>query len=168
MKRQIATVLYATILLLAVSSHATAQQKTIKACQDEWRANREQNQANGITQKSYVDSCRAGAAAAAPAPTPPQTVPPSASPPAASPAPARRADPRPPAQASPGGGNQFMTEAQAKARCPADTVVWANIPSRIYHFAGTHNYGNTKSGAYMCEGDTVAAGYRAPKNEKHP
>ncbi len=61
-----------------------------------------------------------------------------------------------------------MTEAQAKARCPADTVVWANIPSRIYHFAGTHNYGNTKSGAYMCEGDTVAAGYRAPKNEKHP
>ena len=124
MKRQIATVLYATILLLAVASHATAQQKTIKACQDQWRANREQNQANGITQKSYVDSCRAGTAAAAPAPTPPQTVPPSASPPAPSPAPARRADPRPPAQASPGAGNQFTTEAQAKARCPADTVVW--------------------------------------------
>jgi hypothetical protein len=46
--------------------------------------------------------------------------------------------------------------------------VWANIPSRVYHFYGTHNYGHTKSGAYMCERDTAAAGYRVAKNEKHP
>jgi hypothetical protein len=49
-----------------------------------------------------------------------------------------------------------------------DTVVWVNLNSRIYHFSGTHNYGNTKSGAYMCEGETAAAGMRAAKNEAHP
>jgi hypothetical protein len=49
-----------------------------------------------------------------------------------------------------------------------DTVVWVNLRSRIYHFSGTHNYGNTKSGAYMCESETAAAGMRAAKNEAHP
>jgi hypothetical protein len=52
MRRQITTVLYATIFGLMACSYALAQQKTIKACQDEWRANREQNQANHIAQKS--------------------------------------------------------------------------------------------------------------------
>jgi hypothetical protein len=66
------------------------------------------------------------------------------------------------------GGNQFTSEAQAKARCPTGTVVWANLPSKIYHFAGTHNYGHTKSGAYMCEQDAQSSGMRAAKNEKHP
>jgi hypothetical protein len=63
---------------------------------------------------------------------------------------------------------QFATEAQAKARCPADTVVWVNLDSKIYHFAGYKSYGTTKSGAYMCERDTVAGGFSAAKNEKHP
>jgi hypothetical protein len=49
-----------------------------------------------------------------------------------------------------------------------DTVVWVNLESKIYHFAGYHAYGNTKSGAYMCERDTTTAGFRAAKNEKHP
>jgi hypothetical protein len=64
--------------------------------------------------------------------------------------------------------DEFSTEAQAKAHCPGDTVVWANTASKIYHFSGHRSYGNTKAGAYMCEKDTAAAGIRAAKNEKHP
>jgi hypothetical protein len=63
---------------------------------------------------------------------------------------------------------QFATEGEAKAYCPRDTVVWANLDSKIYHFSGAHSYGTTKKGAYMCERDTAAAGIRAAKNEKHP
>jgi hypothetical protein len=66
------------------------------------------------------------------------------------------------------GANQFSTEAQAKSHCPSDTVVWVNLESKIYHYSSNKNYGNTKSGDYMCEGDTAAAGFRAAKNEKHP
>ena len=51
---------------------------------------------------------------------------------------------------------------------PAATVVWVNESSRIYHFAGTRDYGHTKRGAYMCEADAQAAGNRAAKNERHP
>jgi hypothetical protein len=65
-------------------------------------------------------------------------------------------------------GNQYSSEALAWAHCPADTVVWANIRSNVYHFRGTYNYGNTKAGAYMCEQDSLADGMRAAKNEKHP
>jgi hypothetical protein len=73
----------------------------VKACQEEWRANKATNQANGITEK-------------------------------------------------------------------ADTVVWVNLHSKIYHYAGHKTYGKTKTGAYMCERDTAAQGMRASKNEKPP
>jgi hypothetical protein len=33
-----------------------------------------------------------------------------------------------------------------------------NTKSGIYHFAGTHNYGNTKHGICMREADAKAAG----------
>ena len=46
--------------------------------------------------------------------------------------------------------------------------MWANLDSRIYHFSGNKNYGNTKEGAYMCEKDALGQGIRAAKNEKHP
>jgi hypothetical protein len=46
--------------------------------------------------------------------------------------------------------------------------VWVNLTSKIYHFSGTKDYGTTKNGAYMCEGDTAASGMRAAKNETHP
>ena len=59
-------------------------------------------------------------------------------------------------------------KARHKARCPAATVVWVNTKSGMYHFAGSRNYGHTKSGAYMCEADATAAGRRASKDEKHP
>ena len=66
------------------------------------------------------------------------------------------------------GENQYSTEWQAWSHCPSDTVVWANTRSNIYHFRGTHNYGNTVAGAYMCEQEAIAVGIRAPKNETHP
>jgi hypothetical protein len=37
-----------------------AQQKTAKACQQEWRANKADFQAKGINEKAYVAQCRAG------------------------------------------------------------------------------------------------------------
>ena len=66
------------------------------------------------------------------------------------------------------GAGQFSTEAEARYRCPTDKVVWVNTKSRIYHYQGTHNYGHTKEGAYMCEKSAMAQGIRAAKNEKHP
>ncbi len=66
------------------------------------------------------------------------------------------------------GPNQFTTESQAKTRCGSDTVVWANLESKIYHFVGYKDYGGTKRGAYMCERDAANVGMRAAKNEKHP
>jgi hypothetical protein len=165
---------------------ATAQ-KTAKACRDEWRANKAANQASGVTERAFVDQCRGGgastqptaapaappapaptttAAPAAPAPTPTAAAPPAARP---SPPPTSTARPAPSTPASPpAGASGFSTEAQAKARCPSDTVVWASLPSKVYHFTGTRYYGNTKNGAYMCESDTAAAGMRAAKNETHP
>ena len=59
------------------------------------------------------------------------------------------------------------TEAQAKAHCPADLVIWANLDSKIYHFSGHKSYGTTKKGTYMCEKDAGGQGFRASKTEKH-
>jgi hypothetical protein len=108
------------------------------------------------------------AAPAAPASPPAQTAAPA--PKAAAPAPkaATAPKPAPTTAATPTGANQFAAEAQAKAHCPADLVVWVNTDSRIYHFSGHDDYGHTKQGAYMCEKDALAAGDRAAKNEKHP
>ena len=173
---------------LILSLPAVAQEKTVKACQEEWRANKAANQAKGITEKAYVTQCKAGGSAAQPAPAPSTSskaketttpAPTSAAAPAAAPAPAASTSskaktttaPAPaaaPAATAPTGANQYATEAQAKARCGSGTVVWANLNSKIFHFAGHKDYGNTKSGAYMCERDATGQGMRAAKNEKHP
>jgi predicted lipid-binding transport protein (Tim44 family) len=146
---------------------AFAQQKTAKQCTDEWRANKADNQAKGITEKDYVARCRAGTAAATPPAAPAQPTKPAAAPAAApAPAPAAAPKPRETTATAPAGG--FANEALAKARCPTDTVVWVNENSKIYHFAGHKDYGNTKEGTYMCEKAATAAGNRAAKNEKHP
>ena len=50
-----------------------AQKKTVKACEEEWRANKAANEAAKITEKAYVAKCRAEAekpAAAAPTAAP--------------------------------------------------------------------------------------------------
>ena len=144
-----------------------ASEKTVKECRAEWRAKKAANQAKGITEKAYVTQCRAGGSAAQPAPptsSKAKTTITPAAPPArssAQPAPA-------PAATAPTGANQYATEAQAKARCGSGTVVWANLNSKIFHFAGHKVYGHTKSGAYMCERDATSQGMRAAKNEKHP
>ncbi|MGA7601030.1 MAG: hypothetical protein WCB23_24735 [Pseudolabrys sp.] len=39
-----------------------AQKKTVKACQEEWRADKAANEAAKITEKDYVAKCRADAA----------------------------------------------------------------------------------------------------------
>jgi hypothetical protein len=172
--RTVTLICSALIGLAALSSHAVAQQKTVKACEDQWRANKAENQAKGITEKAYVAQCHTGSPAAQPtAPIPPaaaKSAPPvaatpKAAAPATTPSPGK---PAPTAVATPTGVNQFSTEALAKTRCPADTVVWVNLRSRIYHFARSKDYGKTKRGAYMCEKDTSAASFRAAKNEKHP
>ena len=144
---------------------AATGQKTVKACTDEWRANKDANQAKGITLKAFVADCRAGKTTTA-QPTlfptqqqtqaPPQTQPRSTT------------GAAPPAATAPTGANQYATEGQAKFRCVGGTVVWANLDSKIYHFSGNKTYGQTKSGAYMCERDAQGQGMRAAKNEKHP
>jgi hypothetical protein len=58
----------------------------------------------------------------------------------------------------------FPAEQQAQQHCPADTVVWVNLPTGIYHFRGERWYGNTKSGAYVCQREADQAGDRATRN----
>jgi len=168
----------------AAKSPATSTQKTVKACQDEWRANRAAYQTAKITQQAYVTKCRAGETVALPNPSPPtEQTPASAPAPAArsnAPAPAATTAAPPPqspaasrqtsttAQPAPQSAGQFQTEALAKAHCPADVVVWGNLPTKVYHFAGYKSYGGTKRGAYMCEKEATAQGFRASKTEKRP
>ena len=58
---------------------------------------------------------------------------------------------------------QYTSEADAKSSCPTDTVVWVNLNSKVYHVSSSKTYGKTKKGAYMCEKESAAAGFRAPK-----
>jgi hypothetical protein len=163
MRTQLLTIICAALIgVFALTSPVLAQQKSVKACESEWRTNKAEYQAKGITQKAYVAECRAGGATTKPATTPA---------PAATTAPTTTTAagrPAPSATTARTGANQFSTEAQAKARCPTDTVVWVNLSSGIYHFPGHKTYGQTKKGAYMCERDTATAGFHAAKNEKHP
>lgn len=63
MRRQFAITMCSVVIgLMTVCSQAIPQQRTAKACAEEWRANKAANQANGITEKAYVASCRGGAA----------------------------------------------------------------------------------------------------------
>ena len=151
-----------------LSFPAAAQHKTAKACQEEWRAKKADFQAKGITEKAYVTQCRSAAGAATPAPAAPAASTKPKATQSAAPA-SSAARPSPPAAATaPTGANQYSTEAQAKARCGSATVVWVNLGSKIYHFAGHKSYGHTKSGAYMCESNAMNESMRAAKNEKHP
>lgn len=168
-------------------SGSTTSQKTAKDCIAEWRADKAGMQARGTTEKTYVESCKGGGLAptatapqpaptAAPAPAPRQASPETQAAPAPKPAPTiTTAAPAPPVRAPSANNNgatleagQFADEGSAKARCPTDTVVWVNLKSKIYHFAGTKSYGTTERGAYMCEKDAVTAEDRAAKNETHP
>ena len=124
----------AVVGLLALSSQsAIAEQKSARQCNDDWSVNKASIQASGKTKRVFMAECR-GVALAAPT-----------------------------SAAAPAEKGQYATEAEAKASCPSDAVVWVNSISRIYHSSGSRSYGKTRSGAYMCEKDSVAAGFRAPK-----
>lgn len=58
----------------------------------------------------------------------------------------------------------FTTEDAAQKHCPADTVVWLNTRSGIYHLKGERWYGRTKHGAYVCKKEADAAGDRETEN----
>ena len=82
-----ATFIKCSAMILSVmalsAAPVLAQKKTVKECQQEWQANKAANQANKITEKAYVEKCRAGSdTAPGAAPTPKA----STSAPAASPA----------------------------------------------------------------------------------
>jgi hypothetical protein len=66
----------------------------------------------------------------------------------------------------PAGKDQYATEAEAKTNCRADPVVWVNSTSKVYHGIGSRSYGKTKTGAYMCEKESAAAGFRAAKTAR--
>lgn len=78
----------------------------------------------------------------------------------------------PPATAATSGGlaaGQFSTEAAAKAHCPGDTIVWANLSgSKAYHMAGNKYFGKTKHGAYMCQKQADQAGFHAAGRRAAP
>jgi hypothetical protein len=154
--------------------------KTVRQCDGEYAANKAAIEASGQTKRDFVAACRSGsesiptAAIAPPAPaaTPNYNAPAPApanygSAPAPSPAQAPAGSPYSSLPTSMSAG-EFASDQQARAHCPTDTVVWVNTRSRVYHFAGTHNYGHTKEGAYMCEADAKAVGDRAAMNESHP
>jgi hypothetical protein len=156
---------------------AGAKGKTVKACEDEWRADKKANQDKGITQKAYVESCRGTPAAATPAADSKakETAAPAAPKAKETAAPAAPAaketakkETSAPGAGKPEGANQYASETLAKVHCITGTVVWANLDSKIYHFAGHSDYGHTKQGAYMCEKDAMAQEMRAAKNEKRP
>lgn len=159
------------------TSAAGGGKKTVKECRAEWRANKAANKAKKISEKAYVETCRSSTAA-----TEPKTMaaPSSNTEKATTKKETTKKEketsrPMTPTKTthethagSPAGADQYASESQAKARCPRDTIIWANLDSKIYHFAGHNDYGNTKSGAYMCEKDAMKQGMRAAKNEKHP
>jgi hypothetical protein len=149
---RITVVLLTAIFGVMFSSSLNAQQRTERVCQEEWRAKKAANEAKGITEKAYVTQCKMGSTMA---PAPAASTPPAA----------RTTMGAAPATA---GADQYTSETQAKVRCRSGTFVWANLDSKIYHFAGHKDYGHTEKDAYMCESDATHEGMRAAKNENRP
>ena len=58
----------------------------------------------------------------------------------------------------------FTGEAQAQRHCPADTVVWLNMPTMVWHYKGQRWYAATKHGAYACEKVAASSGARGTRN----
>lgn len=128
----------ALVAVLAWSPAVLAQQKTVKQCRAEWTANKTAIAASGKTQRAFVAECRGVPLIA-------------------------RSD----AAAGLGQG-QYATEADAKAACSSDAVVWVNLRSKAYHEAGTRAYGATRAGAFMCEKESLSAGFHPAKAFARP
>ena len=132
--------LYAAVLasIAILTTASQAQQKTAKACESEWTANKAAIQGSGKTKKAFMIECRSGSGAAATAP--------SAAPPAGQGAASTEIAPAPAAPRTAKrnrtgttistGAAEYASELEAKAHCPGEPVVWANTHSKVYHFAG--------------------------------
>jgi len=172
MRAKYAVALIAGFLAFVPLATMPAVAKTAKECSAEYAANKAQIKAAKQKKADYIAACKAeaeGAPPAAPLPAAtPAAAPTSAPAPSPTPSVAARPRPAPTRAATPTGAGGYSSEQEAKIHCPMDTVVWVNTSSGVYHFAGTHNYGTTKAGDYMCEADAKAANDRAAKNEKHP
>lgn len=93
----------------------------------------------------FIAACLlAGGAVAQTAPTPPTAKP------AEKPAP----------------GRTFAEVGAAQKACGAEKTVWFNPASGIFFANGNRYFGKTKQGAYSCEADATAAGYRAAQNKQ--
>jgi hypothetical protein len=154
----------------ATMSNVGAGQSVMKLCAGQWKDAKAAGTTGGQTWPQFLAQCRtrqgsapSGGFASAPAPAP-------------APAPAQSGSlfpwwqqsapaSAPGATAAPRAG-EYTTELAARARCPLDTIVWTNTPTRIYHYSGTRYYGHTRNGTYMCEADARAAGYRASRNRQ--
>jgi hypothetical protein len=166
------TVALAGGFALAVIGGAGAETATNK-CALEWKAAKANGTTGGKSWKEFFDQCGAdqnglsrSISLTPPDPKPAAAALPAAAAPAAAAAPvapAAKADPTDKGNATP---QRFATEAAAKAKCPADEVVWLNAATKIFHFAGHEGYGKSAKGAYVCQADATAAGARAAKNEK--
>ena len=51
------------------------------------------------------------------------------------------------------------------SQAAADTRVWVNTNSGVYHCPSSQYYGNTKHGKYLSESEAVSFGYRAAYNQ---
>jgi hypothetical protein len=64
MTKRLGLIVCSALIFSGLAFSATpsfAQKKTIKACEEEWRANKAANEAAKITEKAYVAKCRADA-----------------------------------------------------------------------------------------------------------
>jgi hypothetical protein len=127
----------ALVAFLASTPLVMAEQKTTRQCRDEWNANKAAMAATGKTQRVFVAECRG--------------------------IPLAERTARAAVELTKG---QYAIEAEAKTSCRNDTVVWVNQRSMVYHDSSSKSYGATKTGAYMCQKDSIAGGFRAPKTAK--
>jgi hypothetical protein len=177
----LATIVLAGGFGLATVDRAAADSATGK-CAIEWKQAKANGTTGGKSWKEFFDQCgvdqnglsrsisltpaepkpAADAAVAAPA-TPAAAPAPVAAATDAAPVVTAAPIPKPKSMLAAG---QFTTEADAKAKCPSDEVVWVNTATKKFHFAGKDGYGKSKKGAYMCEADATAAGAHPSKNDK--
>jgi hypothetical protein len=155
-------------------------QSVMRLCASQWKDAKAAGTTGGLSWPQFLSQCRARQGSAA-APPSGGFAPPPAAAPAPPPAPASQSgslfpwwqQSAPSSAPAPNVGapaalqaGQYTTEVAARARCPSDTVVWVNTPTRIYHYSGTRYYGHTLKGGYMCEADARSAGYRAARNRQ--
>jgi hypothetical protein len=154
----------------------SAAQSVMRQCASQWKEAKAAGTTGGQTWPQFLSQCRASRSAAtspsggfapAPAPAPaPASQSGSLFPwwqPSSAPGSAPASNVGAPSAARPG---EYTTELQARATCPSGNVVWVNTSTRVYHYSGTQYYGRTHRGAYMCEADARASGFRAARNRE--